>query len=553
MASTPLLGLSLPADGTTNWGTLVNTSITALLDSAVAGTTTLTTDADVILSATTEAANESRQAIILWKPLTGTVTRNITAPAQSKTYVVINATGGTQSIVFRGAGPTTGVTIPAGKAFMLAWNGSDFVTTGVTTVNLATDVTGILAGVNGGTGVNNTGKTITLGGNLTTSGAFDTTLTTSAATNITLPTTGTLATLAGNEVLTNKTLTSPTLTAPVLGTPASGNFGSGTFTWPTFNQNTSGTAAGLSATLAVASGGTGVTTSTGTGSVVLSNNPTFGTDIIVNGLTVGRGGAGSSTNVAVGRDSMLATGGNGSLNTSVGANTGKALTVGEENTYVGGSSGFSNIGGSQNTAVGAFALRNGTFGFNTAVGYYGLYGLTTGISNTAMGHQAGYTLSTGSNNILIGTNAAASANNGTYQIVIGEYSTGKGNSSGFINPSGGGVYQGNNSASWSTTSDQRLKKNITDIADVLIKLKMVRVRNFEYRTEGEITELPKENVIKKAGVQVGPIAQELQTVFPECVKEESTGVLSVDPSNINWYLLKAIQELSARIEALEAK
>lgn len=154
MASTPLLGLSLPADGTTNWGTLVNTSITALLDSAVAGTTTLTVDGDAILSDTQEATNEARQAIILWKPLSGTATRTITAPAKSKTYVVINATGGTQSIIFRGSGspPTTGVTIPAGKAYMLAWNGLDFITTGVTTVNLATDVTGILGVVNGGTG-----------------------------------------------------------------------------------------------------------------------------------------------------------------------------------------------------------------------------------------------------------------------------------------------------------------------------------------------------------------------------------------------------------------
>jgi hypothetical protein len=58
--------------------------------------------------------------------------------------------------------------------------------------------------------------------------------------------------------------TSPTLVTPALGTPTSGNFSTGTFTWPTFNQNTTGTAAGLSATLAVASGGTGIT-SFGTG------------------------------------------------------------------------------------------------------------------------------------------------------------------------------------------------------------------------------------------------------------------------------------------------
>jgi Chaperone of endosialidase/Repeat of unknown function (DUF5907) len=79
-------------------------------------------------------------------------------------------------------------------------------------VNLAsTKVTGLLPGANGGTGVNNTGKTITLGGNLTTSGNFATTLTTTAATSVTLPTTGTLATLSGTETLTNKILTSPAL------------------------------------------------------------------------------------------------------------------------------------------------------------------------------------------------------------------------------------------------------------------------------------------------------------------------------------------------------
>jgi len=55
----------------------------------------------------------------------------------------------------------------------------------------------------------------------------------------------------------NTWATGQTFVAPVLGTPASGTLTNCTF--PTLNQNTSGTAAGLSATLAVGSGGTGQT------------------------------------------------------------------------------------------------------------------------------------------------------------------------------------------------------------------------------------------------------------------------------------------------------
>lgn len=66
-----------------------------------------------------------------------------------------------------------------------------------TITTLGTIATGVWNGTivgstYGGTGVNNGVKTITLGGNLTTSGAFATTLTVTGATNVTLPTTGTL-------------------------------------------------------------------------------------------------------------------------------------------------------------------------------------------------------------------------------------------------------------------------------------------------------------------------------------------------------------------------
>jgi hypothetical protein len=149
----PLLGLALPTTGDLSgtWGTVVNDAITGLLDSAIAGTTTLSSDTDVMLSTTNGAANQARNAIILWTA-TGTVTRNITAPAHSKAYFVINATGGTQSIVIRGSGPTTGVTIPAGARALVAWNGSDFVKVVSNPVVLTSDVSGVLPEANGGTG-----------------------------------------------------------------------------------------------------------------------------------------------------------------------------------------------------------------------------------------------------------------------------------------------------------------------------------------------------------------------------------------------------------------
>lgn len=127
-AYTSLLGLALPVTGELSgtWGDVVNNSITSLLDSAIAGTTTISSDADVTLTTTTGAANTSREAILLWTA-GGTATRTITAPAQSKVYLVINKTSSTQSIKLVGSGPTTGVTILAGEYAVCAWNGVDFV------------------------------------------------------------------------------------------------------------------------------------------------------------------------------------------------------------------------------------------------------------------------------------------------------------------------------------------------------------------------------------------------------------------------------------------
>jgi len=125
---TPLLGLALPTTGDLSgtWGTTVNDAITDLLDDAVAGTVTLAADANVTLTTTNGADNQARNAVIL---CTGarTAIRTITAPAQSKLYVIINATSGGFGVKIVGAGPTSGITVLAGTQVMVAWNGTDFV------------------------------------------------------------------------------------------------------------------------------------------------------------------------------------------------------------------------------------------------------------------------------------------------------------------------------------------------------------------------------------------------------------------------------------------
>ena len=146
-AYTSLLGLALPVTGELagTWGDTVNNSITSLLDSAVSGTTTLSTDADVTLTTTTGASNQARQAILLCSGAR-TVLRNITAPAQSKLYVVINSTTGGFGVVIRGVGPTTGVTVANGKTAVVVWNGSDFVEVAPATATTATNLAGGVAG-----------------------------------------------------------------------------------------------------------------------------------------------------------------------------------------------------------------------------------------------------------------------------------------------------------------------------------------------------------------------------------------------------------------------
>jgi hypothetical protein len=276
------------------------------------------------------------------------------------------------------------------------------------------------------------------------------------------------------------------------------------------------------------------------------------------------GGSGSTTPFTTSLGYQASNNTTGANNTAVGYQALQTNTTGVGSTAVGyqaltASNRTTPDVNARNTAVGYTSGSAVTTGDqNTFVGYNSGAAVTTGFQNTCIGYIAGANgadLITGNNNVLVGYRPCPSVSSGTHQLVVSTNgASGKGNSTAFIDPNGGAAYQGNNSAAWSVTSDQRLKKNIVDNNVGLDAINAIQVRNFEYRLPEEVnSELDPTCAILKTGVQLGVIAQEIQAVLPDCVKQESTGVLSVDSDNLTWYTINAIKQLSAALDAANAR
>jgi hypothetical protein len=95
-----------------------------------------------------------------------------------------------------------------------------------------------------------------------------------------------------------------------------------------------------------------------------------------------------------------------------------------------------------------------------------------------------------------------------------------------------------------SSSDRRLKDNLTKIVTPLTKLSQISGYSFDWNTE-------KQHIYK--GKDYGVVAQEIQEVLPELVQERENGYLAVNYEKLVPLLIESIKELKAQVEHLNKK
>ncbi|NOQ27140.1 MAG: hypothetical protein GQ564_17405 [Bacteroidales bacterium] len=277
--------------------------------------------------------------------------------------------------------------------------------------------------------------------------------------------------------------------------------------------------------------------------------------------------AGGGNNTFIGTSAgRIATGGN---NTFVGNGAGYGFpteNTGLRNTYIGQASGAKTTTGSYNVMLGFDAgYLNYEGSRNTFIGYDAGHNIHEGSGNVFIGHEAGY-YADGINNRLIIDNANMDS---TDVLFYGEFDQNHLR----INGNVGINYQAYNSyglivdipdgqtsiytlliygnawasgGTWST-SDERFKKNITTYENALNTIMQFRGVSYDWRVD----EFPQQRF--SDGRQLGFIAQEVEKIAPNLVKEGPNGYKGVEYTKFTPIIVEALKEQQNQIEKLKAE